>query len=95
MTPINGKVSTKTFYKALLEITPQLQKINDNLDQLNSESKERTGQIKGIIDRVIAVEKIQAVEATKRKTWNTIGRFLYAIAILAIGLMGALIGKSF
>lgn len=94
MAPTNGKVSTKTFYEALLEIAPQLQKINDNLDRLNTESRDRTVQINAIITRVVIVERAQLKDGTRRQTWGVIGKILYAVAILGIGLAGAVIGKS-
>lgn len=97
MTGKENRVTTREFYQALLEIKPQLQRIDDAISDLQRWARGEDGidsQLKVIDDRIEAIELRHHAADTRHKTIKTLFGIFQAIVYAAIALVSALIGSN-
>jgi hypothetical protein len=94
----SNRVTTKEFYEALLDITPQLKLISASLHSLQEWATGDGGvdeQMVTIGRRIQRLEERQLKEDTRRRTMRNLGKGLQAFIYIAISLLSALIGSTF
>jgi hypothetical protein len=92
-----SRVTTREFYRALLEIRPQLQRIDDAVSDLQRWARGEDGvdrQLKTLESRLNGVDQRHHGEDTRKRTLRAIFGIFQAIVYAVIALVSAWIGRN-
>jgi hypothetical protein len=91
----NGRITTREFYFELMQIKPQLQKIDSKLEEIQQWATGENGvecRLLSLDDRLDSVEKRHAGEDARSTMLRVAGRIINTLLMILTAVASAVIG---